>query len=45
MVNIIHLYIAVAALCLTGAVPPEQVLELFATFATSLVNLIMGVAG
>ena len=45
MGNIIHLYIAVATLCLTGAVPPEEVLQLFATFATSLVNLIMGVAG
>lgn len=45
MVNIIHLYIAVATLCLTGAVPPEQVLQLLSTFATSLVNLITGVAG
>jgi hypothetical protein len=45
MVNIIHLYTAVAVMCLTGAVPPEEVLSLFSTFATSLVNLIMGVAG
>ena len=45
MVNIIHLYTAVAVMCLTGAVPPEEVLELLSTFALSFVNLISGVAG
>lgn len=44
MVNIIHLYIAVATLCLTGAVPPEQVLQLFATAVTAFLGL-LGVVG
>lgn len=41
MVNIIHLYIAVATLCLTGAVPPEEVLKLISTAISSIFNLIV----